>query len=258
MTKLVGLVPAGGKGNRLAPLPGSKELFPIGFMPVAVNGRLERRPKPICMNVIESMLAAGVSQLIVVINTDKMDILRYLRGGAQHGLSVSYLVQENAWGMPFALNLAEPWVAEATVMFGMPDTLFQPADAFTRLLAAHESQRADLTLGLFPTTKPERFGMVAFDQTGRMLYTIDKPAQSDLTFMWGLACWSPVFTNFMSRYIENIKAPAKEVVLGDIFQRALEQQLNVRVLPFSEGEYIDIGNPEELVAAVQRFSQNPP
>jgi glucose-1-phosphate thymidylyltransferase len=254
MTKLVGLVPAGGKGNRLAPLPGSKELFPIGFMPVAVNGRTEQRPKPICMYVIDSMRAAGAKQLLVVINSEKVDILRYLRGGAQQDLSVSYLVQENAWGMPFALNLAQPWVGDATVLFGMPDTLFQPADAFQQLLSRHQTTGADLTLGLFPTAKPERFGMVAFGEDERMLYTVDKPAQTDLTYMWGIACWGSAFTEFMYDFLLTLDKPVKEVVLGDIFQSALEAQLNVRVLPFANGEYIDIGNPEELVDSVRRFA----
>jgi glucose-1-phosphate thymidylyltransferase len=255
MTKLVGLIPAGGLGNRLAPLPGSKELFPIGFMPVSINGQTERRPKPICMYVIESMRAAGVEQLLMVINTEKIDILRYLRGGSQQGLSVSYLVQENAWGMPYALNLASPWVRDATVLFGMPDTLFQPADAFQLLLSRHQASAADLTLGLFPTTKPERFGMVAFDHNDRMLHTVDKPAQSDLSFMWGIACWQPTFTSFMSEYLGHLQRPVKEVVLGDIFQAALQAQLNIGVVPFSDGEYIDIGNPEELVSSVNRFGQ---
>ena len=42
---LIGLIPAAGKATRIAPLPGSKELFPVGFTETLVNGQPRRYPR---------------------------------------------------------------------------------------------------------------------------------------------------------------------------------------------------------------------
>jgi glucose-1-phosphate thymidylyltransferase len=255
MTKLVGLVPAAGKGTRIATLPCNKEIFPVGFMDAETDGRAGRRPKPVGLYLLERMQAAGARRIFMIVNKEKGDLLRYFGNGSHFGLQIAYLLQEELWGMPYALNLARPWLHDELVLFGMPDTIFDPADAFRKMLAAYEGAGADLVLGLFPTAAPQRFGMVAFDAEGRMLYTVDKPAQSDLKYMWGIGCWGPAFTEFMNAYLQDVSPPGREVVLGDVFQAALEAGLNVRVLPFEDAEYVDVGTPEDLVDAVARFAR---
>jgi glucose-1-phosphate thymidylyltransferase len=255
MSELVGLIPAAGQGKRAAFLPCSKEIFPVGSMDVKVEDGMQRRPKPVGLYLLERMGAAGARRILMILSKEKWDIPRYFGNGSQFGVQMAYLLQENLWGMPYALNLARPWLRDETVLFGMPDTIFDPGDAFQQLLETHSRAAADLTLGLFPTTTPERFGMVAFDDEGRMLYTVDKPAQSELTYMWGIACWGPTFTDFMNMYLQTLMPPEQEVVLADVFQAALEAGLAARVLPFERGEYIDIGTPEALAYAIDRFSK---
>jgi glucose-1-phosphate thymidylyltransferase len=181
MRKLVGLVPAAGQGKRVSLLPCSKEIFPVGFTVPEGNGDQQARPKPISLYLLERMMLAGVSRVIIVLSREKWDVVRYYGGGAQYGLDIAYLVQDNAWGMPYALAVASPWLDDATVLFGMPDTIFSPIDAYERLLIAHSKTDAELTLGLFPTATPQRFGMVAYDTSFRMLHTVDKPRQTAST-----------------------------------------------------------------------------
>ena len=127
----------------------------------------------------------------------------------------------------------------------MPDTIFTPQDAFVQLLDVYHARRADLVIGLFPTDKPERFGMVDFADDGEMKYTVDKPRDSKLKYMWGIGCWGRVFTEYMNDYLDKIDS-TQEIVLGSIFQAALEDKLNIRVVPFAQGGYIDIGSFDEL------------
>jgi len=254
MNRIVGVIPAAGRGKRTHFLPCSKEIFPIGFMDVMVEGQVQRRPKAVGSYLLERMVMAGADRILIVSNRDKADILRYFGGGLDWGAQIAYLVQENTWGMPYALDLTYPWLRDETVLFGMPDTIFEPFDAFKQLLAEHRRTSAAITLGLFPTDAPERFGMVAFHE-GWMLYTVDKPVQTDLTHMWGIACWEPSFSQFMHEYLGALIPPAHEIVLGDVFQAALEAGLAVQVLPFEDGEYIDIGTPEDLAYAIHRFSR---
>lgn len=254
MSKLVGLVPAAGQGKRVAFLPCSKELFPIGFANSGM-GEDHPRPKAVGQYILERMVVAGVERVLIILSRGKWDIPHYFGDGSRFGLQIAYLLQENLWGMPYALDLARPWLRDETVLFGMPDTIFSPHDAFQQLVAAHFRASADVTLGLFPTATPERFGMVAFDGEGRMLYAVDKPVQTDLRYMWGIGCWGSTFTEFMHEHLQTLSPPAREIVLGDIFQAALDAGLSVRVLPFEDGEYIDIGTDEDLARAVRRFSR---
>jgi glucose-1-phosphate thymidylyltransferase len=255
MHRLVGLVPAAGHGKRVAFLPCSKELFPIGFAHVGAQNRRELKPRAVGEYLLDRMRIAGVERVLIILSRGKWDIMHYFGDGSRFGLQIAYLFQENVWGMPYALDLARPWLRDEIVLFGMPDTIFRPINAFSKLLIAHQRFSADVTLGLFPTTTPERFGMVEFDNDSyRALNIIDKPDKTDLKYMWGIGCWGPVFTKFLHNQLQVLSPPSKEIVLGDIFQAAIEANLKVQVLPFEQGEFIDIGTPDELARAVKRFA----
>ena len=141
---LIGLVPAAEKGIRLAPFPCPKELFPVGYQDYPLPGRVEKRPKVISQYLIENILHAGVKKLLVVLGPGKHDIMSHYGDGSRHGCEIAYLFQEQLTGMPGALDLAHDWASEATVLFGMPDTIIEPKDAFKRMLADHHGSGAML------------------------------------------------------------------------------------------------------------------
>ena len=256
--RLFGIIPAAGRGKRISPLPGSKELFPIGFGDVLLDGEIKRRPKVVIQYLVERMVTAGVKHIYIVLSEGKADIMRYYENGSRFGVHISYLMVDELIGMPYTLNVAYPWLTDATVVFGMPDTIFQPVDAFTQMLVQHRKLKADLTLGLFPTNQPWRLSMVAFDDQKRVLSVTDKPAQSDLKHTWGCACWGGKFTELLNDKMQALihdKRGQMEVVLADFFNMATAERLNVRALAFDQGEYIDIGTPQELEWAVKYFAQ---
>ncbi len=257
MRKLIGLIPAAGQAKRISPLPYSKELLPIGFYELSVNGNVISRPKAVSQYVLESMVSAGVERVYIILNRNKFDILRYYGNGSEFGVSIAYLVVDHLGGMPYTLNQAQPWLTDETVLLGMPDTIFTPANAYVRLLTHHNADNDDLTIGLFRTNLPHRFGMVELTPDDRVLYIIDKPPQSDLIWMWGVACWSPQFTQFMNEFLSERPPAEREVVLGDIFQAAIQAGLQVRAVRFDEGTYLDIGTPEDLRLAIERVSGRP-
>ena len=55
MKNLIGLMPAAGKGSRLAPFPAPKELFPIGYQDFLIDGIMHRRPKVVSQYLIENI-----------------------------------------------------------------------------------------------------------------------------------------------------------------------------------------------------------
>jgi len=251
--KIVGIVPAAGKGSRLAPFPCPKELFPVGYQDFEVNGVHQKRPKVVSQYLIENIIDAGARRILFIVGDGKSDILKYYGNGSKFGIDIAYLYQEELSGMPGALNLAAPWTKDATVIFGMPDTIIEPSNAFSKLIEFHKKSDAVLTLGLFRTSTPGKFGMVETDADHNVIYTVDKPAATTLSNMWGCACWSPVFTELLSEFLQKNKYTGKEIVLGDVFNYALEKGLCVKGLLFDDGQYIDIGTTDELDSALKKF-----
>jgi glucose-1-phosphate thymidylyltransferase len=252
-SEIIGIVPAAGKGTRLAPFPSPKELFPIGYQDYRIDGIVQKRPKVISQYLIENIIKAGASKLFIILGEDKHEIMRYYGDGHRFGVEIAYLYQENITGMPGAINLAHNWQNNSTVIFGMPDTIIEPHSFFSDLLKKHVEWKADLTLGLFPTENPSKFGMVDIDEDNNIRKIIDKPKQTSLKYMWGGACWSPVFSNILNSYLEEHRYKGKENLLGDVFTSAIENKLVVKGLLFSDGRYFDIGTADELDLALKKF-----
>jgi glucose-1-phosphate thymidylyltransferase len=252
--ELVGLIPAAGLGKRISPLPGSKELFPVGFQEVEVDGHAQLRPKVVSQYLLDNMFRAGASKVWIILGRGKWDIMHYYGDGQHFGGRIAYLLMDKLWGMPYTLDQAYPWLNQDMVLFGMPDTIFTPADAFGRLLKRHLKTKADVTLGIFPTDRPHKLCPVEMDDAGRVLGMTDKPARTELQNTWGCACWSPRFTGFMHDFLSSTAPPSREVVLASVFQAAIDEDLAVHGLSFAGGEYIDVGSPDDLVVAVRRFS----
>lgn len=251
--QIVGIIPAAGKGSRLTPFPCPKELFPIGYQDFMVAGSMQKRPKVISQYLIENIIDAGAKRLFIILGEEKYDIMKYYSDGSRFGVDVAYLFQEKLFGMPYAINLAKNWISRDSVIFGMPDTIIEPKDVFKRLLDFHQRHESDLTLGLFPTNNPSKFGMVEMDDQDNVTYIVDKPKETDLKYMWGCACWSPAFTELIDEYIISNPYSGKELVLGDIFHRAIELKMTVKSLRFDDGQYIDIGTTDELDSALRKF-----
>jgi glucose-1-phosphate thymidylyltransferase len=245
-----GVVPAAGRGRRVAGLRWRKDLYPLGWEEVEVGGVRCPRPRVVGSYLLDGMVAAGAERLFVVVG-EGGEVMKHF-GAERGGAPIAYLYQEELRGGVFAIDLARPWLpVEHTVLFGFPDTIVEPPDALTRLLAAHRAEEADLTLGLFPTDRPSDFGMVRLDGN-EPVELIDKPAQTDLRLMYGLACWGERTTAMLPACLA--AAPAgREAVPGDLFNAAIASRLRVRALAFEEGHYTDVGTPAELNRALARY-----
>lgn len=253
---LIGLIPAAGKGTRLHPLPFSKELYPIGYHEVVVDGEKKLRPKVVSQYLVNHMTRMGVEKIIITLGPGKSDIMDYYGSGRTTGVPIVYNFQSVARGMPYALDLSFPWLkADDVVVFGMSDTIIEPENSFVDLKIGFEQKKPDLLLGLFPTNNPKKFGMVDFDpKTSVVKTTIDKPQNSKLTHMWGCCLWNYRFAEFMHEYLQSyLPKEGKEVVFGDVINLAIEKKLNVYAQTVNEGRYIDIGTIEDLDQALKQF-----
>lgn len=258
----IGLIPAGGKAIRVAPLPCSKELYPIGLRRVAEDGKL--RPKVVCHYLLEKIQLAGTTKAFIILREGKWDIPAYLGDGKMLNMHLAYLMMDLPFGVPYTLDQAYPFLQNATVVFGFPDIIFQPDDAFVRLLNRQTDTNADIVLGLFPALQPHKVDMVEMDADSRIHKIVIKPARTHLHYTWIIAVWTPVFTRFMHEYLlarqrTNITYKAatyvgemQELFVGDVIQAAIHNHMQIDTVLFGNGNYLDIGTPEDMVKAIQR------
>jgi glucose-1-phosphate thymidylyltransferase len=265
---LVGLIPAAGHATRIQPIPCSKELFPIGFRNVqSPDGKSVTHPMVVSQHLLERMHQAGVHKAYIIVRRGKMDIINFYGSGQIIGMDLAYMVTEVPYGAPFSIRQAFGFVSQATIVFGFPDIIFQPEDAFSRLLAKLKGQNADLVLGLFPAVDPRKMDMVEIGVNGRPKAICIKPEHSHLTYTWIIAVWSPVFTRFMHTYLNEVEPEIHqeyiqsstngrhpEYYLGHVIQAALKTDMAIDSLVFEKGRYMDIGTPEDLVRAVREHS----
>jgi glucose-1-phosphate thymidylyltransferase len=255
---VIGLLPAAGQASRLAPIPMSKELYPIGFEAKGTDGSL--KPKVVCHYLLEKMRLAGIAKAFVVLRPGKWDIPAYLGDGSMVDMHIGYLTVHVPFGVPYTLNQAYPFIKEAIVALGFPDILFQPEDAFVRLLAHQSKSAAEVVLGLFPTTNYRKVGMVDVDKHGVVHRIIEKPQETELQYMWAIAVWTPAFTDFMHQYLtvdrtgRHPSIADKELPIGDVIQAAIDRGMRVEAEMFPDGSYIDVGTPEDLIKAVRQFT----
>ncbi len=239
MTDVIGLVPAAGKGLRLG-LPYPKELYPI---------IRENHYKPVSQFVLDSLVASGVGHVVFVINETKHQLVGYFGGGSRFGCDISYVVQEDSRaerqstspGLAHALDAAYHLVRGKTVFFGMADTIMEPGDVFARAWAAADSDD-DVVTVLFPTTRPEKFGMVRLDGANRVLEIVDKPQETALTLMWGCILWRPRFTEHLHECVRRHGTSDFAAILN----QAIAGGMRVRAFPVADGSYMDLGTYEEI------------
>ena len=248
---LVGLIPAGGISQRLAPIPCSKEVLPVGFYGDPAEGG---RPRVVSSYLLEGMHRAGATKAFILLRSGKWDIPKYYADGGAIEMDLAYLVINVTHGPAYTVDLARPFVAESRVAFGFPDILLHPADFMPRVAERQRETGADICLGLFPAPVPEEDEMIVLDGT-RVKEFIFSPDQTDLVYTWNAAVWTPVFTEFLHQHLAAVElgvaagAERREVKVGYVIQAAVEAGLSVETVTFTDGQCIDVGTPANLARA---------
>lgn len=175
---MIGIIPAAGEGQRIQPLGCSKELLPVG------SRRREGvdRPKAVSEYLVERMIAAGATQICMVISAEKTDIVRYYAERA-YAAEIFYVVQKSPRGLCDALFRAEPFARDhREVLIGLPDTIWFPENAY---LSALDFRDAAVNLVCFPVLDPSQFDAVVGDELGYATRVEVKKKDAGSHWIWG-------------------------------------------------------------------------
>lgn len=259
--EIVGVVPAAGKGSRLAPMPISKEIFPLGLWPSASLGN--SRSKVASHYLIEHFQKAGVSKIYMIISAEKGDILRCLGEGRDLSVELIYRVINDSPGTPFTIDSVFSFVSDKICALGFPDIIFAGSNIYSSIINRLMESDAQIVLGLFPADQPEMADLVDYNESsGRVERIVIKQEQSHLKYTWGVAVWRPEFTHYMHDFLAGARenpdilarleraAQKSEIYMGDIIQSAIKSGLRADAVVVSEQPYLDIGTPQNLRKAM--------
>ena len=167
-TEMKGIVLAGGSGTRLYPLTmvTSKQLLPV-------------YDKPMVYYPISTLMLAGIRDILIISTpTDLPNFERLLGDGSHFGIRLSYKVQPSPDGLAQAFTLGEDFIGDEPCAMVLGDNIFY-GNGLGQILrtSAHNAEAGRMTIFGYYVTDPERFGIVEFDENGKVLSVEEKPKQ---------------------------------------------------------------------------------
>ena len=233
-----GIVLAGGAGTRLYPLTmvTSKQLLPV-------------YDKPMIYYPLSTLMLAGIRDILIISTpVDLPNFERLLGDGSQYGVRLSYKVQPSPDGLAQAFLLGEEFIGDDCCAMVLGDNIFYGSGFRARLKqAAADAQQGRASIFGYYVNDPERFGIVEFDENGKVISVEEKPQHPKSNYcITGLY----FYDNRVVDMAKRVKPSARgELEITDLNRFYLEDgTLNVQLL--SRGyAWLDTGTMDSLVDA---------
>ncbi|EEJ43350.1 glucose-1-phosphate thymidylyltransferase [Leuconostoc mesenteroides subsp. cremoris ATCC 19254] len=231
-----GIILAGGSGTRLYPITKatSKQLVPI-------------YDKPMIYYPLSVLMLAGITDILLISTPEYVGQFEELFGnGHDIGLNIDYSIQEEPRGLADAFIVGADFIGNDSVALVLGDNIFYGAGLSEKLQAAALKTTGATVFG-YQVKDPERFGVVDFDQAGKAISIVEKPAQPKSNYaVTGLY----FYDNDVVKIAANVQPSARgEIEISDINQTYLERgDLDVQVMGRGYA-WLDTGTHDSLLEA---------
>lgn len=233
-----GIVLAGGAGTRLYPLTmvTSKQLLPV-------------YDKPMIYYPISTLMLAGIKDILIISTPQDTPRFEALLGdGSQFGLNLSYKVQPSPDGLAQAFLIGEEFIGDEACAMVLGDNIFY-GNGFGKILreAAENAENGRATVFGYYVDDPERFGIVEFDDSGKVVSVEEKPANPKSNYaITGLY----FYNNEVVKEAKKVKPSARgELEITTLNEQYLNRDLlDVKLLGRGFA-WLDTGTMDSLVEA---------
>jgi glucose-1-phosphate thymidylyltransferase len=232
------LILAGGSGTRLRPITHTraKQLVPVANKPILFYG-------------LEAMVAAGITDIGVIVGDTRDEVMKAVGDGTQFGATVTYLPQEAPLGLAHCVLIAKDYLGDDDFVMYLGDNLLEQdlgafVSAFEAARDQHPGPSAQILLKQVPD--PHRFGIASLDGDGNVVHLVEKPSDppSDLAVV-GVY----LFTSRVHDAVAAIQPSDRgELEITDAIQWLIDQGDQVRC-ELLTGWWIDTGKLTPLLEA---------
>ena len=231
-----GIIMAGGNGTRLYPLTRTinKHLLPV-------------YDKPMIYYSLSTLMLSGIRRIAIITRPVDVELFEKLLGtGENLGISITYIPQNEANGVPEGYVLGESFIGEDNVAMILGDNIFIGQGLGVTLRQALQNNGAHIFA--FPVNNPQDYGVLTLDESGtNVISIVEKPDNSESN----LAIPGLYFTsNDVVDYAKGL-SPSKrgETEITDLL-RIYQEQSKLTVTTFRRGiGWMDAGSVEALYAA---------
>ncbi|GMU87640.1 MAG: glucose-1-phosphate thymidylyltransferase [Ignavibacteriales bacterium] len=234
-----GIILAGGSGSRLYPITKvySKQLTII-------------YDKPLIYYPLSVLMLGGIKDILIISNDETIPLYQKLFGDGRHfGVNIEYARQAAPNGIAESFIIGEQFIGKDPVSLILGDNIFYGyLDFFYRSIT---NTAPGATVFGYRVTDPERYGIVEFDQSGKVLSIEEKPLKPKSNFaVPGLY----VYDNRVIDISKNLKPSGRgELEITDVNKTYLEMG-ELRVEKIGRGvAWLDTGTPEALLQASNFF-----